>query len=47
MKQTEQVKDNPFEEKSERESYREPTLEKREKLLDVTEGYTSPDPIST
>ena len=47
MNKTEQVKNSPFEEKSERESYREPTLEKREKLVDVAEGLYTTDSVST
>jgi len=47
MNPTKKFKDKAPEEKSERESYREPTLEKREKLVDVTEAYGTPDPVST
>ncbi|GEM_PF-2439169 len=32
---------------NEKKSYSEPTLEKRERLIDVTEGYGSPAPVST
>jgi len=47
MNPTKKFKDKAPKEKSERESYREPTLEKREKLVDMTEGLQTPDPIST
>ena len=35
------------EEKNAKQSYSEPTLEKREKLVDITEGLASPSPVST
>ncbi len=47
MNQTKQVKDQAPEEKSGREFYSEPMLEKRGKLINVTEGLGSPDPVST
>jgi hypothetical protein len=31
----------------EKESYEKPTLDKHEKLKDITEGYGSPAPVST
>ena len=34
-------------EKNAKQSYNEPTLEKREKLVDITEGLQTPAPVST
>ncbi len=47
MHPSESVNEHIVEEKSQKESYREPTLEKREKLIDVTEALASPAPVST
>jgi len=47
MHPSESVNEHIVEEKSQKESYREPTLEKRRKLINVTEGLGSPDPVST
>ena len=47
MKTTNCKQENQEQTGNAKKPYSEPTLEKGEKLIDITEGYGSPAPVST